>query len=100
MNTGNFSEAEFYLKEAYDLRRRVLGDDHPDVAITANNLGILKKDMGHLDEAAEYFEEALSLRRKVIGENISTTPYPNLTIQNSTLNPASQEKRLLFLKKP
>src|SRR5690625_7996830 len=69
MNTGNFPEAELFLKEAYDLRRRVMGDDHPDVAITANNLGILKKDMGHLEEAAEYFEEALRLRRKVIKEN-------------------------------
>ena len=44
--------AELY-REALAVRRRVLGDAHPDTLISMNNLGVLLQDQGELEEAAE-----------------------------------------------
>ena len=70
------------------MRRQVLGAQHPDVAITINNLGILMKDMGDFSESEKYFEEALSLRKEVLGDNhvntaISKFSYADLFLKSS-----------------
>ena len=53
-----FDRAEPLFTECLLGRRRVLGADHPDTRVTANNLGLLKKAMGQTAEAALFFRES------------------------------------------
>ncbi|HSK77016.1 MAG TPA: serine/threonine-protein kinase, partial [Thermoanaerobaculia bacterium] len=55
------------LEEALAMRRKILGEEHPDVAITHSELGRTLFDQGRLDEAEVHFRSALAIRRKVLG---------------------------------
>ena len=55
-------------EEALDLRRRLLGDQHPDVASSLNNLASIVYAKGDYDAAEPLFREALAMRRRVLGE--------------------------------
>jgi serine/threonine protein kinase/uncharacterized protein HemY len=55
------------LEEALAMRRRILGEEHPDVAISHSELGRTLSDQGHLAEAEAHFRSALAIRRKVLG---------------------------------
>ncbi len=53
--------------EALDIRRRILGDEHPSTLDSLNNMGGLLQQQGHLAEAETYFREALESRRRILG---------------------------------
>ena len=59
---GRYDEALKELKEALRIRRAALGDDHPDVAATRNNMGVVYRSQGRYDEALKEYEEALRIR--------------------------------------
>jgi hypothetical protein len=46
-------------REALETRRRVLGPEHPDVALTVYNLGVLVEHEGKHDEALKLLSEAV-----------------------------------------
>jgi CHAT domain-containing protein len=54
--------------ETCQLRRSVLGEEHPDYAISLNNLAGLHRDMGEPGKALPLFVEASALLRRVHGE--------------------------------
>ncbi|MGD9682164.1 MAG: tetratricopeptide repeat protein [Candidatus Obscuribacterales bacterium] len=58
------AEAEFLYLKALDIRRRVLGPDHLDVAVSAHSLGSLLHESGRYREAMGYLKEAVSIREK------------------------------------
>jgi tetratricopeptide (TPR) repeat protein len=49
------------------------GEDHPDVAIDRNNLGLAWDSLGQYDKAIEYFELALATFKKVLGVDHPST---------------------------
>ncbi len=55
------------LEEALIIRRQILGEEHPDVAVTHSELGRTLFDQGRLDEAEAHFRAALAIRRKMLG---------------------------------
>ncbi len=57
------------MERALALRRRVLGDDHPDTLVSINNTGLLLWSMGKYAEAEPYCREALAGRRRVLGDD-------------------------------
>jgi serine/threonine protein kinase/Tfp pilus assembly protein PilF len=62
-------DAAFPLQESsLATRRRVLGEEHPDTLLSANNMGYLLRNRGSLAEAEPYYREALEQRRRVLGE--------------------------------
>ena len=63
------AEAEPLLREALDMRRRLLGD-HPDVAQSMNFLGFALFDKGDDDTAERLFRESLAMRRRFLGEHM------------------------------
>ncbi len=65
---GLYDAAELHLKEALATRRRVLGDDHPDVATGLHNLATLREMQGDYAEAERLVRQALSLRKAHLGE--------------------------------
>ncbi len=82
--TGHYSEAEPLYKQALELRKRLLGDNHPSFATSLNNLAGLYKSTGQYSKAdlaglykstGQYskaellYQEALELRKHLWGEN-------------------------------
>jgi eukaryotic-like serine/threonine-protein kinase len=65
---SRMDEAEAYLREAVEHRRRTLGAEHPLTAVALARLGgLLSEHRGRPDEAAALFHEALDLQTRVLG---------------------------------
>jgi len=43
------------------MRKKLLGDDHPSVAVCANNLGTALRDLGRLDESEQLHRQAIAI---------------------------------------
>jgi len=65
---GLYDAAEIHLTEALATRKRVLGDEHPDVARGLHNLAALREMQGDYAEAERLFEEALTMRKAIFGD--------------------------------
>ena len=51
------------------IREKALGEDHPDVATSLNNLAGLLEAQGKLDEAEPMYRRALAIDEKALGED-------------------------------
>ena len=66
---GLYDRAGPAQESALDIRRRVLGDDHPDTLTSLNNMGALLVAQGKPAEAEPYYREALEGNRSVLGDD-------------------------------
>ncbi len=57
-----------YHKMALDIRKKIYGEEHADVATSYYNLGVVCHDPGQYSEATEYHEKGLEIRKKIYGE--------------------------------
>jgi multidrug efflux pump subunit AcrA (membrane-fusion protein) len=65
--TGRLAEAEPLYRRARSIKEKLLGPDHPDVAMTLNNLAVLYKKLGRREEAAQLYQQALSIFESALG---------------------------------
>ncbi|EAW37505.1 kinesin light chain-like protein [Lyngbya sp. PCC 8106] len=66
---GKYNEAIPILKRVLEIIERLLGENHPDVAQSLNNLAILYRDQGRYSEAEPLFQRSLTIYEKALGEN-------------------------------
>jgi CHAT domain-containing protein len=66
-------EAEPLYRKVLAIRRKVLGEDHPDTGTSYHNLAANLHDQGKLAEAVPLYRTALAIRRKTIGEEHADT---------------------------
>ena len=66
-NTGRHSEAEPLYQESLAMREEVLGPDHPDVAVSLNNLAFLYGEQGRYSEAEPLCKRSLAIWEKAFG---------------------------------
>lgn len=59
-------EAEHLYRRALEMKEKLLGKDHPDVAMTLNNLAVLLKKQEKYEEAASMYERALAIFEKTL----------------------------------
>jgi eukaryotic-like serine/threonine-protein kinase len=64
---GDHAGAEPFLREALEMRRQLLGDDHPRTAIVMNNLARSYQVQGRYDAAEPLLRESLEVRRRTLG---------------------------------
>jgi serine/threonine-protein kinase len=64
---GYYEAAEPLVGEALEIRRRLHGPEHPDVASSLASLGNLRYDQGRYGEAEELFRQSLEIRRRHLG---------------------------------
>ena len=57
------------LNDALEIREKTLGEDHPAVAATLNNLAVLYGKRGKYKEAEPLCKRALEIREKVLGKD-------------------------------
>lgn len=82
---GRHGEAREHLERALEIRRRVLGPDHPLLAGTHNNLGVELKHLGLLEEALGHQKRAEEIFEENLGRGHRFTVFAFNNIAN-TLN--------------
>jgi len=65
---GHYSVAEPLYLQTLNIRKKLFGSEHPDVAQSVNNLAVLYHAQGNYPAAAELFLEALELWKICFGE--------------------------------
>ena len=61
-------------RQALEVRRTLLGNDHLDVAASLGQLGCLLRDGGKLTEAETMLREALAINRRLLGDDNPLLP--------------------------
>ena len=64
---GNLEEAVPLLKQALEISKKALGEEHPDVAMDMSNLAGVLLRQGHTEEAARMGKQALAINEKALG---------------------------------
>ena len=72
-NQGKYSKAEILYKQALELRKNLLGEDHPDIAESLNNLAYLYHTQGRYLEGETLYLQALELFKNLLGEDHPNT---------------------------
>jgi tetratricopeptide (TPR) repeat protein len=77
---SQFTEAEKWLKQSVKVMRDRLGERHPSVATSYNNLAGLYESMGRYEEALPLYQQALEISLEQLGERHPSvaTSYNNL----------------------
>ncbi len=58
---GRYSEAEPLYRRVLVIRERILGSDHPDVAMSLNNLAFCLADAGRISDAEPVYRRAVEI---------------------------------------
>ncbi len=65
---GFYNQAAPWFEHCLSVARTRLGEEHPDVATTLNNLANLYDSQGRYSEAQALYPQALKLRQRVLGK--------------------------------
>ncbi|MDB9314662.1 tetratricopeptide repeat protein, partial [Spirulina sp. CS-785/01] len=65
---GKYEEAIPLAERALEIRQQVLGEEHPSVATSLNNLAGLYSSQGRYTEAEPLYQQALEMRKRLLGE--------------------------------
>ncbi|WP_414563424.1 MULTISPECIES: tetratricopeptide repeat protein [unclassified Anabaena] len=66
---GLYTLAEPWTQKCLSTAKDRLGENHPDVASSLNNLALLYKSQGRYDQAEPLLVQALELDKRLLGEN-------------------------------
>ena len=67
--SGKYEAARVYLDQALESGSKRFGENHPDIAQSYNNIGIVHWYKGDYDRAMEYHQSSLSIRLRLLGES-------------------------------
>ena len=81
------------FEESLAIRKKMLGEEHPDVAQSLNNLAALYENQGKYDEAEKMFEESLAIRKKMLGEEHPDVAKVSTILLHCTKTKASTTRR-------
>jgi tetratricopeptide (TPR) repeat protein len=70
---GKYNEAILLAEKALAIFKKVLGENHFDVATSLNNLALLYGFQGRYNEAEPLYKEALAIYKVQLGDNHSST---------------------------
>ncbi|MGD1909234.1 MAG: tetratricopeptide repeat protein, partial [Leptolyngbyaceae cyanobacterium] len=85
--TGRYNEAIPLAEEILVIRREQLGERHPDVATSLNNLAALYQAQGRYGESEHLYQQSLSINREQLGER-----HPNVATSLNKLAPQNLDK--------
>jgi tetratricopeptide (TPR) repeat protein len=77
---GDYNKALEFFERCLGMRLKSLGPDHPDVATSYNNIGLVWDNKGEYDKALEFYERCLGIRLKNFGPDHPSfaTSYNNI----------------------
>jgi tetratricopeptide (TPR) repeat protein len=65
---GNYYFAEFWRRDCLEIAEKRLGEEHPHVAESLNNLAELYRSQGKYNEAEPLYRSALDMNKSMLGE--------------------------------
>ena len=94
---GNHAAALPLLRQALEIRRAKLGENHPNYAQSLNNLAALCGDMGDHAATLPLYHQALEITRAALGEghNLYAAILENLALSYSARDRASEAISLM-----
>ncbi|MFW5764742.1 MAG: tetratricopeptide repeat protein, partial [Coleofasciculus sp.] len=93
---GLYQQALPWYKQCLSVAKERLGNDHPDVATSLNDLALLYYLQGRYKEAEPLYQQALELRKRLLGNehpDVATSLY-NLANLNYSLGRYSEAEPL------
>jgi len=78
---GNYEQAKPLYERALSVWEKVLGAEHPQMALGLNNLAGLHKTQGNYEQAKPLYERALAIFEKALGAE-----HPNTRIVSENYN--------------
>lgn len=92
---GRPALAAEYFRRTLTIERKVLGNAHPDVGVTINNLARVELEQRHFQAARALLEESLASRAEIPEtEEHMTFVFANLAIANMELGDLAQARPL------
>jgi tetratricopeptide (TPR) repeat protein len=76
---GDYKAAEPFYKQALEIYKKALGEEHPAYANGLMSVGILYSDMWDYKAAEPYFKQSLEIYKKALGEE---NPYYAMSLNN------------------
>jgi tetratricopeptide (TPR) repeat protein len=70
---GRYAEAKPMYERALAIREKALGAEHPDTAVSLNNLALLYYAQGEYGKAEPMYERALAVKEKALGAEHPST---------------------------
>jgi serine/threonine protein kinase len=83
---GRYDEAENQLSSAAQIRRRLLGADHPDTLNSMNNLASVLSSQGKYAEAEQMCRQVLEVQERVLGKEHPDTLAGMMNLANTLLD--------------
>ena len=83
---ARYSEAQPLYEQALEIRKGLFEGDHPDVALSLNNLAFLYDRQGRYSEAEPLYEQALEMLEQTLG-----TEHPNTITARNNLESLREE---------
>src|SRR5262249_8639055 len=80
---GRFAGAEEVFRQSLEARRKLLGPDHPQVAISLHNVGFAVARQDRWAEAETLFREALTINTAKLGPDHPETAGDRVQLGNS-----------------
>jgi serine/threonine-protein kinase len=77
---GKLDDSRRFTQQAFEIRERLLGPEHPEVATSLNNLGVLAREAGDYPAALKYYERARAIREKELPPD-----HPDLVVSLNNL---------------
>lgn len=68
-NLGIYSQAAPILERSLSLKRKIFGEEHPEVASSLHTLGVLYDTQGKYEEAVSLFRQSLAIRESYFGKD-------------------------------
>jgi len=65
---GRYAEAQAFVECKLAIERRLLPQNHPDIAASLSNLAVQYSSQGHYSKSETLYKEALEIRQKALSE--------------------------------
>jgi len=65
---GRYEESKEIYEEVLRWQIENLGEEHPDVAWSLHNIGLVYNELGEYGKALEYYEKSLEMSKKIYGD--------------------------------
>ena len=66
---GKYTEAEALYQTVLEIREKTFGENHPDLAISFNNLGAIYREREEYDKAEDFYRKSITIFRKIYGDD-------------------------------
>jgi len=94
LSKGEYTKALKFFIKALEIRKKTLGKEHLDVAISYNNLGKVYNKIGNYLKSIIFFEKSLNIQKKTVKDKNLLIAYTNLAYAYQNIGDYSKSLKL------